>query len=71
MADESEELTPEERQQLKDSLPDLVADTPRTTLAISRFRKLVSKTGAFSADALKKIVVEIGTEVVKKALSLG
>src|SRR5258708_19500313 len=42
-AEELNELSPEERQQLKSTLDDLFKDTPPTPLPISRFNKLLRK----------------------------
>ena len=46
LADELEKLSAEERQQLKDSFPDLVKNTPKTVVAETRFKKLMKKAGS-------------------------
>lgn len=68
LADELDDLTPEEREALKGSLDDLVADTPRTALAATRFKKLVSKAGPAVADGFKEMLIEIVTESAKRLL---
>jgi hypothetical protein len=68
LAEEIEELSPVERQQLKDSIADLTKDTSRTELASVRYKKLMRKAGAGVASAMNKIVVAVATEGAKKLL---
>ena len=68
LTDEIDELIPEEREKLKGTLNDLIVDTPRTELAATRFKKLVSKGGKATALALEKILTGIVTEAAKKAI---
>lgn len=68
LADELDDLTPEEREAIKGSLDDLVTDTPRTALAATRFKKLVSKAGPAVADGFKEMLIEIVTESAKRLL---
>ena len=68
LADDLEELTPQEREQLKQSLDDLVADTPRTGLAVVRFKKLVAKAEQAAALSMKQILVSVATEAAKKLI---
>jgi Uncharacterized protein conserved in bacteria (DUF2321) len=68
LADEIDDLTPEERKVLKGSINDLVVDSPRTELATSRFKMLVAKAGKTTAQTLEKIVVSVATEATKKAI---
>jgi hypothetical protein len=68
LADEMEELSADEREQLKNSLDDLVSDTPRTGLAVVRFKKLVAKAGQAAAQGMKQILVSVATEAAKKLI---
>jgi hypothetical protein len=68
LADEVEGLSVDEREQLKRSLDDLVADTPRTGLAVVRFKKLAAKAGRVAADGLKQILFTVFTEAAKKQI---
>lgn len=68
LADELDELTPEEREKLKGSLEDLIGDTPRTPVAVTSFKKLTGKVGAEAGAALKKIATDIASETAKKML---
>ena len=68
LADEQNALTAEEREQLKATLPDLAASTPRTALAAGRFKRLVAKAGAGAADAFHDLLVDVLSEAAKKAI---
>jgi hypothetical protein len=68
LAMELDGLLPEEREQLASSLDDLVRDTPRTPVAATRFKKLVSKAGAGAAGAFKDILVSVAVEAAKKTI---
>jgi hypothetical protein len=68
LADLLGELSPEEKEQLKMSLDDLVKDGPRTIVAQARFKRIVSKTGSEISAGFKDILVEIVSETVKKAI---
>jgi hypothetical protein len=67
-ADELEKLTLEEREKLKQSIDDLVKDTPKTQLAASRFKQLVTKAGGSAADIFQKVLVNIISETAKKLI---
>ena len=66
--DELEEFNSEEKAILKDSLDDLVRQTPRTELAIHRLKKFLKKAGVPVYEGLKHVAKEILTEAVKKAI---
>ncbi len=68
MADELDELSEEEKEQLKGTLDDLVRDTPRTEVAATRFKKLMAKVGKGAAKAMRDIVVDILSETAKKLI---
>ncbi len=62
------ELNEDEKKQLISTFDDLVTETPRTTLATNRFRKLVTKAGESTASMLREVLVDIISEVAKKTL---
>ena len=62
----TEEL--EEKELLVQSLPDLVADTPRTSLAASRWKKALIKVGGYTAEAFREILIDVLSESAKKIL---
>ena len=68
LADEFEELDQADRDKLKESLDDLVKDSPATEVAGKRVKKIVAKLGKESADAIKSIIIDIVSETAKKIL---
>jgi hypothetical protein len=54
--DELDQLSPEEKVELKKTFDDLATDTPRTPLAASRFKKFIAKIGPQAGGILQKIV---------------
>lgn len=68
LADELSKLSQQERETLKNSIADLVVDTPRTTVAATRFKRLVSKGGQVAADGFRSILTSVLTEAAKKIL---
>lgn len=62
------DLPSEESNALKLTLDDLASDSPRTELAVHRFKRFLQKIGPAAGDALKTIVVNFATEAAKKAL---
>ena len=68
LSDMLEDLSPEERGMLKKSLDDIVRDTPQTTAAVNRFKKLVAKAGPVAAEGFKKILLDLISETAKKAI---
>ncbi len=68
LAEEMEMLNEDEQELLKKSLDDLIKEGPRTTIATTRFKKLVSKAGPEFASGFKEILIGIVSETAKKAL---
>jgi len=68
LSDELDNLSPEERNLLKKSLDDIVRDTPQTTVAATRFKKLIAKAGPVAAEGFKKILLDLISETAKKAI---
>ena len=68
LSDELENLSSEERETLKKSLDDIVRDTPQTTVAANRFKKLVAKAGKVAADGFRDILVDVLSEAAKKII---
>ena len=68
LSDELSELNQEEREQLKKSIDDIVADTPRTTLAATRFKRLAGKAGKGALETFKNILTGVLSEAAKKVL---
>jgi hypothetical protein len=70
LIEDDEQLGLDEKGILSSALSDLIVDTPRTQLAISRFKKLTSKALSATGEGLKSILIEICSEAVKKSLGL-
>ena len=70
LADELDELTKAEKDQLKQSISQLITDTPQTELASIRYKRIFSKISETSGAALNNIIVSIATEAAKKYLNL-
>lgn len=68
LADELENISEEDRQRLKDSFPDLVRDTPKTSVAETRFKKIMRMAGADAYNAMKSIMIDIVSETVRKSI---
>lgn len=68
LAKEIESLNEEEKESLVKSIDDLVHDSPKTELAVFRFKKIAAKAGKEATEALKKILIDIVSETVKKAI---
>jgi hypothetical protein len=68
LVEELDGLDAEERQLLKQSLDDLVTDSPKTEVAGLRFKQLVKKVGKESYDAVKTVVTDLVSESIKKTL---
>jgi hypothetical protein len=68
LADELDELSNEEKEKLKQNLNELIRDTPKTEVAATRVKKILTKIGKESFSAMKSILLELATEAVKKTL---
>ncbi len=68
--DELEELNTQDKAVLKATINDLTADTPRTELAVARFKKLIRKIGPAAGDLLMKIVVNVVTDGARKLIGI-
>ncbi len=68
LAEELEELSENEKALLKQSIDDIVRDTPQTSVAVTRFKRLVIKGGKEVASAFKDILVDVASETAKKML---
>jgi len=68
LSDEVDNLSPEERSLLKKSLDDIIRETPETTVAATRFKRLVAKAGKVAADGFRDILVDVLSETAKKII---
>jgi hypothetical protein len=68
LAEELDGLKSEEKILLKQSIDGLVKDTPGTSLAATRFKKLAAKGGKAAAAGFKEILIDIISETAKKMI---
>lgn len=68
LSDELDNLSEDEKENLKKSLDDIIRDTPQTTVAAARFKKLVAKAGRTAADGFREILVDVAGEAAKRAI---
>jgi hypothetical protein len=68
LSDEAADLSSEQREQLKSSIRDLVQESPKTQLAVIRFKKLIGSAGGAIGDAVKKTLAEVLSEVIKRQI---
>lgn len=68
LIDFSDKLDDNEKQDLKNSIDDLIVETPRTAIAGMKFKKYVSKAGSEIAKGLKDILIDLVSETVKKSI---
>jgi len=65
---ELEGLTEEEKAVLAKDLDDIIADTPKTIVAATRWKRVLSEIGREAAHAFRGIFIEIASETAKKIL---
>lgn len=70
VAEYVDSFTPEDKQMLRDILPDLAAkeSTPKTQLAIVKMKRLLTKGGSMFLESAQKILVDVVSETAKKTL---
>jgi hypothetical protein len=68
LALEAEHLNEDERKELAGTVGDLVRDVPGTHVAAGRFKRLATKAGVGTANALRDILVDIVSETAKKVI---
>jgi hypothetical protein len=67
--DELEGLPPDEKEKLSKSIPDLIANTPKTELAAQRMKKAFAKADTAGRKAITNILSNVATEEVNRLLS--
>lgn len=70
LMEEDDELTAEIREKTIEVLPDIVRETPKTSLAVVRLKKAFVDAGKFTADGLRQFAIDFGCEFAKKQLGL-
>ncbi len=70
LAEVVEQLSSEEKEQLSNSIDDIIADTPRTPLAVFILKKIKKKLPKETWSIMREIIVRVVTETVKQQLGL-
>jgi hypothetical protein len=65
---ELEGLSDEEKERLRANLPDLIAETPRTEVAVMQTKKLLRKASGEARGALVDVLRQLVREAIKGAL---
>jgi hypothetical protein len=68
LVQEDELLSDAEKQQLTSILVDLTSENPRTTVAATRFKRLIKKAGSAIGEAVQKTIVDVASETAKKII---
>lgn len=68
MIQEEDHLKDSDKALLSASLSELISDTPKTALAATRFKRIVSGAGATFRAAMYKFVVDVASETAKKII---
>jgi hypothetical protein len=66
--DELEELSTEDKKVLKGTFDDLIVYTPRTEVAVTRFKRVLKKAGSGAGEVLTKVFVDLASETIVKLL---
>lgn len=62
LADSLEALNDDEKEELKKDIEDMVKDTPRTTIAVQKFKKLLEKAGDEAPAMFKVALINVLTQ---------
>jgi hypothetical protein len=68
LADEIDELTPEQRARLKEAIDDVSREGPRNEVGAARIKKLLAGGSTAAGKALWGMTVSLATEAAKKLL---
>ena len=68
LAKETKGLSSEDKDILKNSINEIVKDTPSSQVAALRFKNIMVKSGKVAAGMFKDILVEIVSEAAKKVI---
>lgn len=63
-----ETLTDENRELLRTAIPDLLVETPKSPVAVARYKTFLSKTQNYIKNALYQVFVDVLSETVKSSL---
>lgn len=67
---EENKVNEQEKNQLIESLPDLIVETPKTNLAISRTKRFLGSAGKFVAEGVRQFALDFACDLAKSKLGL-
>lgn len=65
-----DELTDNEKDRLREAIPDVIHETPRTDTAVARFKKAIGKAGTAGGKLLTDAISKVAAEVVVQSLGI-
>ena len=63
-----EQLQETDKKTMKEILPDLITDTPKSKVAEAKYKIIMKKAGIATAEAVKDIIIGIVSETIRKSL---
>lgn len=63
-----EELTPEQKEIIKNAFPDLIVESPTTQVAVAKYKKLMPKATTYIQEGVKTILFNVVSASVNKSL---
>lgn len=64
-------LSSEAREVIKNAIPDLLIETPKTQVAVAKYKISIKNASTLVKDAMYNLLVDVTSETVKKALFNG
>ena len=69
LAQELNEITPDEKETLIKSVNEIIKDTPETELYAHRFKRIIAKLGTDTYDFFCKFAVDVASQAAKKIIT--
>lgn len=63
-----QDLNDDQREVLKNAIPDLLVETPKTSVSIARYKLFLQKAPELISNALYQVFVDVLSEAVRKSL---
>jgi hypothetical protein len=70
LASEVDSVDPSELEALRVSLPNLTSNTPQSSVAVTKWKKFITKAGSTIGPMIKKLIAEIATAEIKRQMGL-
>lgn len=67
--DEADQLSPDDKAKLKESIPDIVVETPKSNTAAARLKSGIAKAGKTGGKLIYDVAIKVAAEVVTKSIS--